>query len=457
MEFVHTPYQAGETIAAIATPPGEGGIAIIRISGNSAFDIADKVFSGPIHSYTSHTAHYGRVLDQSRSTVDHALALIMKGKRSFTGEDTVEFHCHGGPIISKNVLELCLLAGARAALPGEFSFKAFMNGKLDLSQAEAISELISAKNTYALQAAEKHLEGQLSQKIHSFQKTLTHITAILEAWVDFPEEDIEFSPLEQVCSDLENLQQGMEELIQSFHNGKILHDGLSLCLVGSPNVGKSSLMNALLDEERAIVTPIPGTTRDLLEGHLHLNGLNIRLVDTAGIRQVEELIEAEGIRRSQKAMQEADLVLLVLDGHRGLNDNDQTLIDLVPKDRTVAIWNKEDLFSRPLPELPLKHAEVSAKNKTGLKELYSLIDQIIWKNGPPSKEEIVITNLRHKEALQQALQSCKSLTTGLKQGVSPEFLTIDARQSLSELGKIIGTNITEDILTSIFSSFCIGK
>jgi tRNA modification GTPase len=380
----------------------------------------------------------------------------MLGKRSYTGETTVEIHCHGGSLITRRVLEAVLMAGARAALPGEFTFRAFLNGKMDLAQAEAVQALIYAKNERALDAAENQLKGALSQFIGQFQQQLTQTAAILEAWVDFPEEGLEFATMEEICDDLEEICQSMEKLALTFHDGKILHEGLSLCLVGCPNVGKSSLMNALLDKERAIVSPIPGTTRDILEDHLRVNGLHFKVSDTAGIRETEEDIEQEGIRRSKQAMQQADLV--VLDAHRGLLAEDQHLLQLVPPAKTIVIWNKVDLPHAPLPSLSFPFiVSLSAKQRVGLEELHQAIDQLIWQKGPPSKEEILITNIRHKESLVSSIEAARRVQQGLRQGVSPEFLTIEMRQALSELGKVIGANVTEDILSAIFSKFCIGK
>ncbi len=458
MEFIHHSYYPGETIAAIATPPGEGGVAIIRISGNLALDVASKVFTGPIHQYKSHTAHFGSIFNEAGEHVDDVLVLVMLAPRSYTGETTVEIHCHGGSLITRRVLEAVLLAGARAALPGEFTFRAFMNGKMDLAQAEAVQSLIGAKNEKALDAAENQLKGALSKSIVSFQKELTQIAAILEAWVDFPEEGLEFATMEEICDQLDILCKKMEQLVATFHNGKILHDGLSLCLVGSPNVGKSSLMNALLDKDRAIVSPIPGTTRDILEDHLRLNGVHFKLSDTAGIRETSEGIEQEGIRRSKLALQQADLILLVLDAHRGIQEEDEQLLNLVPKDKTIAIWNKVDLSYPSLPDLHFQTTvKLSAKERTGLETLHDAIDRLIWQGSVPSKEEILITNIRHKEALAKSIESARRVQQGLVEGVSPEFLTIDIRQTLSELGKILGTNVGEDILSAIFSTFCIGK
>lgn len=458
MEFVHRPYQPEETIAAVATPPGEGGVAIVRISGKEALDVASKVFSGPVHTYKTHTLHYGQVINSKKERVDDVLLAVMLGKRSYTGEDTVEIHCHGGSLITRRVLDVVLAAGARAAGPGEFTFKAFINGKIDLTQAEAVQELICAKNERALDAAEDQLKGTLSKKIAHLQDSLTEVAAILEAWVDFPEEGLEFASMEEVCAVLDGTNQQMERLISSFHDGKIIHEGISLCLVGSPNVGKSSLMNALLDKERAIVSHIAGTTRDIVEDHMRLNGLNFKLIDTAGIRVTDEMIEQEGIRRSKEAMQSADLILLVLDASKDIDEQDHQLLTQVPPTKTVVVWNKNDLPHKEVPPLPLPHVVfLSAKQKTGLEDLHKAIDQVIWQGGSPPKDELLLTNVRHKESLLDALTSCRQLVDGLKTGVSPEFLSIDMRQTLMSLGSIIGTNITEDILSAIFSKFCIGK
>ena len=454
MHFIHRPYQKGETIAAVATPPGEGGVAIIRISGDRALEVAEKVYSGKIRTYQSHTVHFGRIIKQDE-VIDEVLFVVMKNPRSYTGEDTVEIQCHGGSLITKRVLQTILEAGARAALPGEFTFKAYMNGKLDLAQAEAVQELIAAKNDLALHAAEHQLSGALSKKIESFQRELVDIAAILEAWVDFPEEGLEFASFEEVIGSLEGTRKKMEQLSQTFHEGKIVHEGLTMCLSGAPNVGKSSLMNALLGKERAIVTAIPGTTRDLLEADLRIGGLHFRLVDTAGIRATDEIVEKEGIRRSHQALQDADLILLVLDASRGVQATDQDLLNIAPSHKTLVVWNKVDLpTAHQKPESSL---EVSAKEGVGLDHLLKAIDEKIWRSGPPSKEEVVITNQRHHQALNQAIESIQLVIDGLKNRVSAEFVAADMRRALLELGTIIGTDISEDILSAIFSKFCVGK
>jgi tRNA modification GTPase len=330
-----------------------------------------------------------------------------------------------------------------------------MHGKLDLVQAEAVQSLIGAKNEMALQEAHQQLQGALSKKITTFQKELIDIAAILDAWVDFPEEGLEFASLEEILDSLDRVDHLMEQLSHTFYEGKILNEGLRLCLVGTPNVGKSSLMNALLGIERAIVTDVPGTTRDVLEGDLRLGGLHFNLLDTAGIRETEERVEQEGIRRSKQALESADLVLLVLDASRGLMPEDKALMDAANHEKTIIVWNKTDLPSVFLP--PAGSIAISAKEGKGLTDLRDAIDQMIWKKGPPSKEEVLITNARHKQALDNARLSLKRVIEGLKTEVSPEFLTADLRQALTELGIIIGIDITEDILTAIFSKFCVGK
>ena len=458
MNFVHRPYIPEETIAAIATPPGEGGISIIRISGKEALDVASKLFTGPVSSYVSHTAHLGKVKDLEGKVLDEALLLVMKKPNSFTGEDTVELHCHGGTIVTKKILSEVLRAGARAALPGEFSFKAFMNGKIDLTKAEAIQEVISAKNDFAYSAAKEHLQGALSTKVKGFQSKLLDIAAILEAWVDFPEEGLEFASKEEILESLSQILSTMQLLSNSFQDGKIIHEGLSLCLIGPPNAGKSSLMNALLGKERAIVTEIAGTTRDLLEDRLWLGGLHFKLLDTAGIRETEEKIEKEGIRRSLEAMESADLVLLVLDASSTLSEEATSLLKTTPPGKTLLIWNKTDLphMISEDPTFPC-FVKLSALTGTGMNELKEAIHKIVWKNGPPSKEETILTNMRHKEALDRAIEALGSVITGLEKDLSPEFLSFDMRKALFELGTILGLDISESVLTSIFSKFCVGK
>jgi tRNA modification GTPase len=458
MHFVHNNYQPGDTISAIATPPGEGGVAIIRISGTSALTIADTIFSGSVHSYSSHTAHYGSIIDQDGCNVDHVLLLVFLGKRSYTGEDTAEIHCHGGTAVVQRVLEVTFAAGARPALPGEFTCRAFLNGKIDLAQAEAVQALIGAKNEHAMDAARTHLEGKLSKHISTLQHSLTHIAAILEAWVDFPDEGLEFASLEELIEQLTTQAQAMEKLLSTFHEGRMLAEGVAMCLVGCPNVGKSSLMNALLDKERAIVSPVAGTTRDTIEDNLRINGLQARLIDTAGIRITAEAIEQEGIRRSRAALATADLVLFVLDATQGITADDEMLLQEVSNHNTIAIWNKTDLAIATPPQLSLEHVvSISALQRTGIDQLKAAIDSILWQHGAPQRDEVLISNLRQKKSLEQALEACRRVIHALNEGLSPEFAALDMRACLLALGTIIGTDITEDVLSAIFSTFCVGK
>ncbi len=459
MDFVHTHSSWKDTIAAIATPPGEGGIAIVRISGPQSFQVATSIFSGSMNAYESHTAHLGSILTAQGKKIDQALVLVFRNPKSFTGEDTIEFHCHGGAFIAKKVLERAIEEGARPARPGEFSLKAFMNGKIDLSQAEAIQDLIGAKSEQALKAAEEQLEGKLSKNVVSMQKELTHIAAILEAWVDFPEEDLEFAPFEEVINKLKDIAKTIEKYLSTYEEGRRLRDGIQVSLVGAPNVGKSSLMNALLGIDRSIVSPIAGTTRDLVHEDIKLSGISLRLVDTAGIRNQAEIIEEEGIRRSRRVMEQSDVILLVMDSTRPDCIESRELLESLPKSKTVAIWNKSDLANlHPLPDIGVdRSVAISALHLQGIETLKRTLEDLIWQKGAPLQQEVTITNIRHKKALEDAHRYITLAMGGLQQVISAEFVAFDVRSALMELGSIIGTNISEDILDAVFSSFCIGK
>ena len=454
MDFVHRSYEKGRTIAQIATPAGEGGISIIRISGDDALTVGQKIFSKDLKSLASHSACLGKVLDEHGNTLDLALVLKMENPRSFTGEDTVEIHCHGGSLITQKILKAVFAAGALPALPGEFSFKAFMNGKMDLTQAEAIQEMISAKSDKALKAAQEQLEGRLKEKIVYFQQELAHITAILEAWVDYPEEGLEFASYEEILGSLENLNSQMQVLCSTYHEGQLLKSGIKLSLLGAPNAGKSSLLNALLGKNRAIVTEIAGTTRDTLDVDISFDGLHFILTDTAGIRETDEIIEQEGIKRSIQAADIADLVLLVLDASLSSRQDDDLFSSLDPK-KTLVVLNKADLL--PSDRVPSSGILVSAKNLTGIDTLKQAIKQKLFSTEHLTSDQIILTKERHHQALVQAQKYLGLAIQGLQTGLSPELLSMDMRACLHELGTIIGTNITEDILNAIFSKFCVGK
>lgn len=457
MEFIHRPDQRQRTIAAIATPPGEGAIAIVRISGREAVGVAAQVFSGPVRSYESHRAYYGKVMDGEGQVIDAVLLIVMKGPRSYTGEDTVEIFCHGGTLVARRVLARVIEAGAILAEPGEFSLRAFLNGKIDLAQAEGVQQVIHAKSELALSAAGKQLEGFLSEKIRDWQKRVTEVAAVIEAWVDFPEEDLEFTSFDELKGDLAVCCEEMRALRDTFHQGKPLSEGVRLCLIGAPNVGKSSLLNALLREERAIVSPIAGTTRDVLQEDLRLGQFPIKIFDTAGIRKATDGIEQEGIRRSKRAMEEADLIVLVLDASRPLSDEDRTLLQEAPQEKTLVAWNKIDLGS-PKEEVSWPHqVELSAQKRLGLEALEKALERLLQKGSPVCKEEIFLTKERHFRALSSAIAACQETLSHLESKASPEFASLDLREALTHLGSILGTNITEDILNEIFSKFCLGK
>jgi len=456
MKFTHRTYERGQTIAAIATPPGEGGIAVIRISGEEALAVSDKIFSGPIFSFKTHTVHFGKILNETGVFIDEGLAVVMRAPHSYTGEDTVEIHCHGGILITRQVLKAALGSGARVALPGEFTCRAFQNGKIDLTKAEAVQQLIHAKSVLAMQAAENQLQGKLHQIIVSFQSKLTDIAATLEAWVDFPEEGLVLASHEHMCDEMMHIKKRMLFLLETFDEGKKLQTQPSICLLGAPNVGKSSLMNTLLGEERAIVTHVPGTTRDTLEETLLLGHLNCLLIDTAGLRKADNLIEREGIKRSFVAAKNADLLLFLVDVSHPVFDSE--LIDTFPQDRTLVVWNKTDLSPAPfLPSFPFPSVEISAKTGKGIEQLKKGISRIMWGKGVPSKEQVILTSERHFESLRRATETVEKVIQGLKCQLSPEFLTSDIRSALQELGTIIGLDVTEDILGAIFAKFCVGK
>jgi len=444
------------TIASIATAPGNGAIAIIRISGKQAVEIADKVFSQDVKKLLTHRATYGKILSKSNSVIDEVLLISMLAPRSFTGEDVIEIHCHGGHFVTKKILNRIYEAGAVPAEPGEFTFRAFKNNKIDLTQAESIQKIISAKNDQALQSAEHHLQGALHKKIDFYQKELTEMCAIMEASVDFPEDDLEFTTQNKFSKRLDQLIKDMKYLESTFEMGKVLHQGVTLCLCGSVNVGKSSLLNALLRKDRAIVTNIEGTTRDLLEEDLYLKNFHLKAIDTAGFRDASDLVEQEGIKRSKKAIESSDIVLFVLDSEKGISEKEYNLYASLPKEKTLVVWNKSDI--KKVEKNPFSNPSVSlsAKNNQGIDLLVDLIEKQILKSNY-NKEEIILTEKRHKVALTKAIECCQVALDGLSINQSPEFVASDLKEGLKYLANIIGIDVTEDILDSIFSQFCLGK
>lgn len=439
-----------DTISAIATPPGEGAIAIVRLSGKECLNIMERIYSGPIRKYASHTVHLGKILDREKGIIDSVLVVVMKAPRSYSGEDMVEIHCHGGHLIAKKILKRLLECGSKAAAPGEFTLRAFLNKKMDLTQAEAVQNLISAKSEEALKAAAMQLEGKLSSHIQNLQKELVDLASSLEALIDFPEDGIEIR--DSLCLSLEKSISKMERLLETFAKSGPLFDGISVCITGPVNAGKSTLMNLLAEKEKSIVTSLPGTTRDCIEETISLGGLHLKLIDTAGIRQSEEEIEKEGIKRALKALKEADLAILVLDASRPLNGDDLEILSIAPKEKSVLVWNKIDI-KEPQEKVDFPHtASISAKENIGLDDLKLVLERLLEKNSI-SKEETLITSLRHKESLEKALLHLKRV----KRDTPFEIAMEDIKAALLDLSSIIGFNVSEEILSSIFSKFCIGK
>lgn len=458
MEFIHTA-RTHETIAAVSTPPGVGGIAIVRVSGAQAIPAVGQLMRHNLSSQQSHTAQLVQLHSVAGTFLDKALVLVMKGPRSFTGEDVVEIQCHGGHIIAKKVLEALADVGVRMAFPGEFSLRAFLHGKIDMAQAEALQDLIGAQSETALKVAQEQLEGKLSGYIKTLQQRAVDIAAIFEAWVDFPEDDLGFCSFDDARCDLQKLKHDVDTLIASFAEGKMLSTGVSMCILGAPNVGKSSLMNALLGKDRAIVSPVAGTTRDIVEDYMCIRGVHYKLVDTAGIRESQEYVEQEGIRRSKIAMQHADVILTVVDASRPQDSEMMRLVEDVPEERCVLVWNKIDLAgTRPLPcHGKTTVVEVSSKTGEGMESLMHAIDAVTWKQKTHRQDEVIITKIRHKEALEMASNAITRTLDGLAQQVSAEFIALEMRDVLVAFGSILGTNITDDVLNTIFSKFCIGK
>lgn len=451
-------YPEGDTIVARATPPGEGGIAILRLSGPQSGEIANQIFSKEVGALPSHQLQYGKFLDPQGNVIDRGYLVIFREGRSYTGEEVVELHCHGGVALTQTLLEQVIARGARPAQPGEFTYRAYRNGQMDLAQAEAVQQLIAAKSREACMAATHQLEGRLSKKITAFQKELTQQAAILEAWVDFPEEGLEFTTVEEMEGILLSLQREMETLAQTYDQGRRLTEGIRLCLAGSPNVGKSSLFNLLVEEERAIVTEIPGTTRDRLEADLQFQGFTLTLVDTAGIRETEERVEREGIRRSLAAMEEADLILFILDASRELTPDEEEQLRQLHQKKGLLIWNKMDLVERA-PSLPFPWPQLflSAHEKRGIEALHDTMAEQLSALEGFSRGELVITSLRHLHQLRRAITSLCTVVKGLLEGLSPELLALELGEARRALGEITGGDLVEELLSSLFATFCVGK
>jgi tRNA modification GTPase len=455
-----------DTIAAISTPMGPGGIGIVRLSGPESLSIAKRVFEPvkktDVAEAKSSSIMYGRVIDlHSGEEVDEALVSVMRAPNSYTREDVVEINCHGGMVAVRRILGLVLKEGARLAEPGEFTKRAFLNGRISLAQAEAVMDLISARTEESMKIAVDQLRGGLSEKLDALRNSLMEICVSVEAYIDFPEDDIETGTSEEMLGRLGKIRDESELLSRTFEEARFFREGLSVAIVGRPNVGKSSLLNALLRRDRAIVTPVPGTTRDTIEEYLNIQGLPVRIVDTAGIRSPGEAVEKEGIRRSIEALKQADFVIAVLDGSEALNEEDGEILRRISDKNAVIATNKCDLAGviHPKDVIPAgkKQISVSARNGDGLEELKSLIFQSTLKNWKEDREGIIVTNIRHKLALDRASSSLARAIDVFRSSQPLEILALELRDALDSIGEITGAVTTEEILNRIFSGFCIGK
>ncbi len=455
-----------DTIAAISTPIGQGGIGIVRLSGPEAVAIAGKIFAPAgkrkLSSARSFTVLYGRVVDPAgRQEIDEALVTLMRGPRSYTREDVVEINCHGGMVAVRRVLDTALSAGARLAEPGEFTKRAFLNGRISLAQAEAVMDLISARTEESMRIAGEQLRGRLSGELGRLRESLVGLCANVEAHIDFPEEEIEPETIAEIAVRIAAVKADLERLSKTFDEARFFREGLSVAIVGRPNVGKSSLLNALLKRDRAIVTEVPGTTRDTIEEYLNIEGLPVRIVDTAGIRHTDEAVEREGIRRSLDALDAADYAVVVLDGSEPLREEDLELLKRVRERTAVIAINKSDLKQRISREEPVFQGKdligISAARGEGIEELKSVLLQANLRDWKEEREGPVVTNIRHKQALDKSAAALGRAAGVLASAGHLELLAIELREAADSLGEITGAITTDEILNRIFADFCIGK
>lgn len=451
------------TIAAISTPRGEGGIGIIRISGDKSFEILDKIFNtkNPNRDLGFYKFNYGFIHDNGK-IVDEVMAVRMKAPKTYTCEDVVEINCHGGHLISEKVLELVLKNGARHAEQGEFTKRAFMNGRIDLSQAEAVMDIIQGKTEKSISLSLEQLRGDLRDKIASFKKALLDVTAHVNVVLDYPEEGIDDPLPSNLRENLENVYAEADRLISSYDKGKKIKEGIKTVIAGKPNVGKSTLLNSLLKEERAIVTHIPGTTRDVIEEIINIKGIPLVLTDTAGIRKTEDIVENIGVEKSKKFIENADLVLLVLDASRELESEDREVIEEIQNHnkKTIVLLNKIDLERKiELEEFNLENIlEISARDNIGIEDMEERIySYIVEENVEDSSEKLIITNIRHKTALEKTKDAIRNIFETIDAGMPMDLISVDLKEALDSLSEITGEISSEDILDHVFGNFCVGK
>lgn len=460
-----------DTITAIATAMTNSGIGIIRISGEEAFSVIDKIYRSKkgdkkLSEQKSHTIHYGYICDGEK-IIDEVIVLIMKAPNSYTTEDTVEIDCHGGTLVMKRILETVIKYGARPAEPGEFTKRAFLNGRIDLSQAESVIDVINAKNDFALESSMHQLQGKVKEKIKEIRGKVLHEIAFIESALDDPEHFSIDGYGEELMKIMKEVSCEVEALLVSSENGALLKEGINTVIIGKPNAGKSSLMNVLLGRERAIVTEIAGTTRDVLEEQINLNGITLNIVDTAGIRDTEDIVEKIGVDKAKKYLLNADLIIYVVDSSTKLDENDEDILSMLSDKKAVILLNKSDLSQVTSKEVLKEVLEekkiekpvisISAKEQTGIDKLEDTIKEMFFQGEISFNDEIYITNVRQKTALQSALQSFHLVEQSIENEMPEDFYSIDLMSAYEELGSIIGEAVGEDLVNEIFSKFCMGK
>lgn len=459
-----------ETIAAISTAIGNGGIGIIRMSGKESFKILEKIFKNSkgekldLNKIKGYTIQYGTIVDsETNEKIDEVLVSFFKNPRSYTREDMCEINSHGGMIVEKQILEQCLRNGAILAEPGEFTKRAFLNGRIDLSQAESIMDLINSKTEKESKASINQLQGDLSNRINEIRHDLLDIMADIEASIDYPEYDIEEVTNNKALGILENTKNKLESLKDTFRSGKILKEGIKTAIIGRPNAGKSSLLNKILKEERAIVSEIEGTTRDTIEEFITIKGIPLKIIDTAGIRKTSDKIEEIGVRKAIDIAKDAELVLVILDNSKDLTEEDREILKLAESKNSIILLNKVDLKennlenSEELKRLNKKVVKISAKNGNGIEELYNEIENMFQIKNLETDGEIIITNIRHKNQIEYAINNINEAINAVKNNLPIDIISISIKQTLEDLGKITGENVSEDIINEIFSKFCLGK
>lgn len=455
-----------DTIAAISTSTGNSGIGIIRVSGDEAIEIVDKIFKSNregkrLINVKSHTVNYGNIVDGEK-VLDQVLVLVMKNPHSYTGEDTVEIDCHGGMLILKKVLDLVIKNGAKSAAPGEFTKRAFLNGRLDLSQAEAVMDLINSQNDFALNSSIEQLKGGVSEKIKEIRSDVIYHIAFIESALDDPEH-ISLDGYDNEISEMINKNiSKIKKMIDTFDNGRIMKEGIKTVILGKPNAGKSSLLNRMLGEERAIVTDIEGTTRDTLEENINLNGLSLKIIDTAGIRNTDDKVEQIGVNKAKEIAEGADLIIYVVDGSKDIDENDKEILEIIKNKKVIVLLNKTDIDRvvdiEQLNEIPKEDIiEFSAKAGLGMDELEEKIKDMFYSGEITFNDQVYITNARHKEALENSYNSLLKVKESVDAGMPEDFYSIDLMDAYEQLGLIIGESVEDDLVNEIFSKFCMGK